>query len=159
MQVISFKNNQCCKKVMQKLIALHITNTFLKLRYRHETSEDKTVSNVYDQPFRGKLENQRLTAYLSLSSWDSALQISRFRRLLKKAKQFFWGNAVLCASDGVKTASKYSYLNYLHDLYSKSTVSSNCILSTQLWNYQLKEMGKQHTPSSSNVTVSDSWKD
>lgn len=46
------------------------------------------MSDIYEQPFRGKLEKQMVIAYLSLSSWDSALQITRFRRLLKKQSSF-----------------------------------------------------------------------
>lgn len=41
---------------------------YLKIKTVGYRNGDKKVSNIYDQPFRGKLENQKVIAYLSLSS-------------------------------------------------------------------------------------------
>lgn len=59
---------------------------YLKIKPIGYRNIDKKVSNIYDQPCRCRLEHQKVVTYLSLSSWGSALQTTRFRRLLKKAK-------------------------------------------------------------------------
>lgn len=86
---------------------------YLKIKPVGYWNGDKKVSNIYDQPFRGKLESQKVIAYLSLSSWDSALQIARFSRLLKKAKQFLRECSSSCIWS-YQNQQINSFLRYLH---------------------------------------------